>query len=103
MNRTRLRATARPSAESSSRSCTCGGGSTIDTVGGIAADSAEAFSGIDSTLLLAALGVVIVMLLITYRSPTLLIMPLLSVIAALFSAQAVIYLLAAHAGLTVNG
>jgi RND superfamily putative drug exporter len=71
--------------------------------GGVARDSAEAFSGIDSTLLLAALGVVIVMLLITYRSPSLLLMPVLAVVAALFSAQAVIYLLAAHAGLTVNG
>ncbi|MEW1692178.1 MMPL family transporter [Streptomyces sp. NPDC091265] len=71
--------------------------------GGVTADSAEAFSGIDSTLLIAALGVVIVMLLITYRSPTLLVLPVIAVVAALFSAQAVIYLLAAHAGLTVNG
>ncbi|MFE9816004.1 MMPL family transporter [Streptomyces sp. NBC_00236] len=71
--------------------------------GGVTADSAEAFSGIDSTLLFAALGVVIVMLLITYRSPTLLLLPVIAVVAALFSAQAVIYLLAAHAGLTVNG
>ncbi|MEU8628093.1 MMPL family transporter [Streptomyces sp. NPDC048669] len=71
--------------------------------GGVAADSAKAFSGIDSTLLIAALGVVIVMLLITYRSPTLLLLPLIAVVAALFSAQALIYLLAAHAGLTVNG
>ncbi|OPG07768.1 hypothetical protein B1R27_12390 [Streptomyces sp. GKU 895] len=71
--------------------------------GGTSADFSEAFEGIDSTLLLAAMGVVIVMLLITYRSPTLLIVPLLSVIAALFTAQAFIYLLAQHAGLTVNG
>ncbi|HET6855591.1 MAG TPA: MMPL family transporter [Streptomyces sp.] len=71
--------------------------------GGTSADFSEAFEGIDSTLLLAAMGVVIVMLLITYRSPTLLLVPLLSVIAALFSAQALIYLLARDAGLTVNG
>ncbi|MGW8885790.1 MMPL family transporter [Streptomyces sp. NPDC055749] len=71
--------------------------------GGVTADSADAFEGIDSTLLLAALAVVIVMLLITYRSPTLLLLPVLAAVAALFSAQAVIYLLAAHAGLTVNG
>lgn len=71
--------------------------------GGVTADSAEAFSGIDSTLLFAALAVVIIMLLITYRSPTLLLLPVIAVVAALFSAQAVIYLLAAHAGLTVNG
>ncbi|MFF5498877.1 MMPL family transporter [Streptomyces aquilus] len=71
--------------------------------GGTSADFSEAFEGIDSTLLLSAMAVVIVMLLITYRSPTLLLVPLLSVIAALFTAQAFIYLLAEHAGLTVNG
>lgn len=84
---------------------TSGGGLAVHVTGpgGVTADSAEAFSGIDSTLLFAALGVVIVMLLITYRSPTLLLLPVIAVVAALFSAQAVIYLLAAHAGLTVNG
>ncbi|WP_406387997.1 MMPL family transporter [Streptomyces sp. NBC_00887] len=71
--------------------------------GGVAADSADAFSGIDSTLLFAALAVVIIMLLITYRSPTLLVLPVLAVVAALLTAQALIYLLAAHGGLTVNG
>ncbi|WP_030038590.1 MMPL family transporter, partial [Streptomyces resistomycificus] len=71
--------------------------------GGTSADFSEAFEGIDSTLLISAMAVVIVMLLITYRSPTLLLVPLLSVIAALFTAQALIYLLAEHAGLTVNG
>ncbi|MFG2308334.1 MMPL family transporter [Streptomyces sp. NPDC048566] len=71
--------------------------------GGTAADSAKAFEGIDSTLLYAAMAVVVVMLLITFRSPTLLFVPLLGVIVALFTAQALIYLLATHAGLTVNG
>lgn len=71
--------------------------------GGTAADSAEAFEGIDSTLLLAAAGIVVVILLFTYRSPTLLLAPLLAVITALFTAQAFIYLLAEHADLTVNG
>ncbi|MFJ2772597.1 MMPL family transporter [Streptomyces sp. NPDC087300] len=71
--------------------------------GGTAADSAEAFEGIDSTLLFSAAGIVVVILLFTYRSPTLLLAPLISVITALFTAQAFIYLLAAHADLTVNG
>ncbi|MGW5030459.1 MMPL family transporter [Streptomyces nigra] len=71
--------------------------------GGTSADFAEAFEGIDSTLLFAAMTVVIVMLLITYRSPSLLLVPLVSVIVALFTAQALIYLLAQHGGLTVNG
>ncbi|MFJ4561929.1 MMPL family transporter [Streptomyces massasporeus] len=71
--------------------------------GGTSADFAEAFEGIDSTLLFAAMAVVIVMLLITYRSLTLLVVPLIAVVCALFTSQALIYLLAEHAGLTVNG
>ncbi|WSQ07755.1 MMPL family transporter [Streptomyces sp. NBC_01231] len=82
-----------------------GGGLAVHITGpgGTSADFSEAFEGIDSTLLVSAMGVVIVMLLLTYRSPTLILVPLLSVIAALFTAQALIYLLAEHAGLTVNG
>ncbi|MCX4760592.1 MMPL family transporter [Streptomyces sp. NBC_01275] len=71
--------------------------------GGTSADFSKAFEGIDSTLLLSAMAVVVVMLLITYRSPTLLLVPLLGVVVALFTAQALIYFLAEHAGLTVNG
>jgi putative drug exporter of the RND superfamily len=70
--------------------------------GGVTSDFAKAFEGIDSTLLFAALGVVILILLLTYRSPVLWILPVLSAVVALFSAQAVIYLLAKHADLTVN-
>jgi RND superfamily putative drug exporter len=70
---------------------------------GVAADSGEAFKGIDSTLLFATLTVVIVLLLITYRSPVLWLLPVISAGVALTSAEALIYLLAAHAGLTVNG
>src|SRR5499433_3152129 len=69
---------------------------------GNAADSSEVFKGIDSTLLYSALAVVIVILLITYRSPVLWLLPVISSATALITAQAVIYLLAAHAGLTVN-
>src|SRR5687768_15785987 len=47
---------------------------------GFAADSSEAFAGIDSTLLYAALGVVIAILLLTYRSPVLWILPILSAV-----------------------
>ncbi|MFF6918266.1 MMPL family transporter [Streptomyces sp. NPDC012466] len=71
--------------------------------GGTSADFSEAFEGIDSTLLLSAMVVVVVMLLITYRSLTLLLVPLVAVVCALFTAQALIYLLAEHGGLTVNG
>jgi len=70
---------------------------------GNAADNAKVFKGIGSTLLFAAVAVVIVILLITYRSPVLWVLPVLSSVVALITAEAVIYLLAAHAGLTVNG
>ena len=70
---------------------------------GGAADAADAFKGIDGTLLYSALAVVIVLLLITYRSPILWILPVLSAALALTSAQAIIYLLAKHFGLVVNG
>jgi len=69
---------------------------------GSAADSAAAFEGIDSTLLFATIGVVVVILLFTYRSPVLWLLPVISAGVALTCAQAVIYLLAKHADLTVN-
>ena len=71
--------------------------------GGQAADSAEAFGGIDTTLLAATLGVVILILLFTYRSPILWILPIFSAVVALFVSQALIYFLARYADLTVNG
>src|SRR2546423_3415103 len=69
---------------------------------GYAADSGKAFKAIDGVLLFSALAVVIVLLLITYRSPALWLLPVLSAGVALVTAQGLIYLLAAHAGLTVN-
>ena len=70
--------------------------------GGFAADSAEAFGGIDGKLLYSAMAVVIVILLLTYRSPVLWLLPVFSAVVALTVAQAVIYLLATRADLTVN-
>src|SRR5215469_11685102 len=80
-------------------------GVTVHVTGplGYAADSGKAFSGIDGTLLFSALAVVIVLLLLTYRSPVLWLLPVICAGVALTTAEAVIYLLAAHAGLTVNG
>jgi RND superfamily putative drug exporter len=71
--------------------------------GGQAADAAEAFEGIDSNLILATFGVVIVILLFTYRSPVLWILPILSAAVAYTAAGGVVYLLARYADLTVNG
>jgi RND superfamily putative drug exporter len=70
---------------------------------GYFADFANVFSGFDSTLLYITAVIVIVILLVTYRSPVLWLLPLTCVFVALTAAQAVIYLLARDAGLTVNG
>ena len=75
----------------------------IAGAGGQAADAAEAFGGIDTTLLFSTLGVVVLILLFTYRSPVLWILPILSAGVALTASQAIIYLLARYADLTVNG
>jgi putative drug exporter of the RND superfamily len=75
-------------------------------IGGPAAsanDELKIFKGIDTTLLYAALSVVIVLLLLTYRSPVLWLLPIISAGVALTVAEAVIYLLTQHANLTVNG
>ena len=69
---------------------------------GSAAASSKAFAGIDSTLLYSALAVVTILLLLTYRSPVLWILPVVSAGVALASAEAIIYLLATRFGLVVN-
>jgi RND superfamily putative drug exporter len=69
---------------------------------GYFADFSKVFSGFDSTLLYITAAIVIVILLLTYRSPVLWLLPLTCVFVALTAAQAVIYLLARNAGLTVN-
>ena len=71
--------------------------------GGQAADASEVFEGIDGTLLFSALGIVIIILLFTYRSPVLWVLPIFSAVVALMVAQGLIYFLAKYADLTVNG
>ncbi|WP_151481723.1 MMPL family transporter [Streptomyces albicerus] len=65
-------------------------------------DSVAVFDSLDSTLLLATGLVVAVLLLITYRSPILWLLPLLSVGFAAVLTQVCTYLLAKHAGLPVD-
>ncbi|MEV1077413.1 MMPL family transporter [Streptomyces sp. NPDC050211] len=65
-------------------------------------DQVAVFDGLDSTLLIATALVVAVLLLITYRSPILWLLPLLSVGFAAVLTQVATYLLAKHAGLPVN-
>jgi putative drug exporter of the RND superfamily len=67
-----------------------------------AADQVKIFKGIDTTLLYGTLAVIIVLLLLTYRSPLLWLLPIMSAGVSLTVAQAVIYLLTKH-GLVVNG
>jgi putative drug exporter of the RND superfamily len=70
---------------------------------GYFADFSEVFSGFDARLLYITAAIVVVILLLTYRSPVLWLLPLSTVFVSLTAAQAVIYLLARDAGLTVNG
>ena len=81
------------------------GGLSVHVAGpaGFDHDSASAFAGIDGTLLGATVLVVIVILLLAYRSPVLWLLPVMCAGIALTTSQAFIYLLAKNAGLTVNG
>jgi RND superfamily putative drug exporter len=69
---------------------------------GVNGDFATSFAGIDGRLLIAAGTVVIVLLLITYRSPVLWLLPLVSAVVALTAAEGIIYLLANGDVITVN-
>jgi RND superfamily putative drug exporter len=71
--------------------------------GGVLVAFIDAFSGLDGTLLLAAGLVVIVILLFVYRSPVLWFFPLFSAALALGAAALVIYPLAKHNVITLNG
>lgn len=65
-------------------------------------DSIEVFDDLDSTLMLATGAVVALLLLLTYRSPLLWLLPLLSVGFAAVLTQAATYALATWAGLPVD-
>jgi putative drug exporter of the RND superfamily len=69
---------------------------------GAYADAQDATDDVGTTLLLAAAGVVALILLLTYRSPVLWLLPLLCVGLASQLAGGVVYLLARHAGVTVT-
>ncbi|MGY1609421.1 MMPL family transporter [Geodermatophilus sp. SYSU D00700] len=71
--------------------------------GGIFADFANGFAGIDGLLLLAAFGVVLLILLVVYRSPILPFLVIGTAGLALTAGNAVAYLLADADLITVNG
>jgi putative drug exporter of the RND superfamily len=69
---------------------------------GFAADAIKVFESIDSNLLLAAVGLVLVLLIIIYRSPLFFWIPLLAVGFAELATRCVGYLIT-ELGVTVNG
>ncbi len=69
----------------------------------IFADLFGAFGGIDSTLLLTTVLVVAIILIIVYRSPVLWILPLFTALIAELLAGGVIYVLAKHNVITLDG
>src|SRR3954453_18632418 len=71
--------------------------------GGLFADFADGFSGIDGMLLLAAFGVVLLILVAVYRSPILPLLVIGTAGLALSAPAAVAYLLAPRGWITVNG
>ncbi len=84
-----------------------GAGSGIDAYltgpAGIGVDTIKAFGGIDESLLYTALIAVLVILLLVYRSPVLPFMVLGTAVFALGIAALVVYVLADHGVLTLNG
>ncbi|HEY0699185.1 MAG TPA: MMPL family transporter, partial [Micromonospora sp.] len=74
------------------------GGLTVDVAGpaGLLADLIEVFGSIDGPLLLVTLAVVLVILLVVYRSPVLWIAPLLAAGVSYAVAAVAVYLLADH-------
>src|SRR5688500_4775658 len=81
-----------------------GGGLEVKITGGAgyAADAIKVFENINGTLLLAALTLVIVLLILIYRSPIFLFIPLVAVIFAEILARSIGYGLS-ELGVTING
>lgn len=70
--------------------------------GGQASDFASSFDGSHTSLIMITLLVVIIILLFTYRSPILWLLPIISSVVAFQASGGVVYLLAKYADLTVN-
>ncbi|MEP6753359.1 MAG: MMPL family transporter, partial [Candidatus Dormiibacterota bacterium] len=81
------------------------GGFSVHVTGpaGLAADFGSAFKALDVKLLAGTTFVVVVILLLVYRSPILWLVPLVGVGLALVLAQALVYLTVRVTGLTSNG
>jgi RND superfamily putative drug exporter len=70
--------------------------------GGFSTDAIEVFESINGTLLLAAVGLVIFLLICIYRSPIFLFIPLISVMFAEFLSRSIGYAVS-ELGVTING
>jgi len=70
--------------------------------GAIDADMEAVFDGVDTQVLLTTLIVVTLLLIITYRSPVLWLIPLMAVGAAALTAMATVYLLVKGTGIVIN-
>jgi RND superfamily putative drug exporter len=81
-----------------------GGGLEVKVTGpaGYSADAIKVFENIDGALLLAGFGLVLLLLILIYRSPIFWVIPLLAVAFAELATRGVGYLLT-EAGVTVNG
>jgi putative drug exporter of the RND superfamily len=81
-----------------------GGGLDVKITGGagFSADAIEIFESIDGTLLTAALSLVIFLLILIYRSPIFLFIPLIAVVFAEMLSRSLGYLIS-ELGVTING
>ncbi|MGV8968453.1 MAG: MMPL family transporter [Cellulomonas sp.] len=70
---------------------------------GFVADLVTAFGGIDAVLLLVALGAVLLILVVVYRSPFLPLLVIFTAVFALSAAALIVYNLAKNGVLTLNG
>ncbi len=75
----------------------------VTGITGIIADSIEVFESIDTTLLLVTVGLVLVLLLLIYRSPIVAFVPLVVVALAYMIAAAAVYGLVQAGAFEVNG
>ncbi|MFC5727653.1 MULTISPECIES: MMPL family transporter [Nocardioides] len=71
--------------------------------GGTTADQSAAFEGFEGRLLLITLLAVILILLVSYRSPVLWVLPIFTAVVGLGISMGLLYFLAKYAGLTING
>jgi putative drug exporter of the RND superfamily len=75
----------------------------IAGAGGQTADQAAAFEGFEGRLLLMTLLAVVLILLVSYRSPVLWVLPIFTAVVGLGMSMGLLYFLAKYAGLTING